>query len=89
MPAQTVDVDEILADKAAQNGQNLNWRESIVDLLKLLDIDSSLSARRELATELGYKGDKDDTATMNVWLIQEVRKKLAENGGRVPTSLKD
>jgi hypothetical protein len=88
-PTQPVDVEKVLANKAAQNSQKLNWRESIVDLLKLLDLDSSLEARRELAAELGYKGDTSDTATMNVWLINAVMKALEQNGGKVPASLKD
>ena len=88
-PVQPVDVEKVLAEKAAQNPQKLNWRESIVDLLKLLDLDSSLSARRELAAELGYTGDTGDTATMNVWLIKAVMKALEQNGGKVPASLKD
>jgi len=88
-PPAPVDVEKILSEKAAASGQALNWQESIVDLLKLLDLDSSLQARRELADELGYKGDKDDTATMNMWLIDAVRKALRENGGRVPAALKD
>ncbi|GBR50170.1 hypothetical protein CSR02_07245 [Acetobacter pomorum] len=87
-PAGTpVNVDAVLADMAAKNGQNLNWQESIVDLLKLLGLDSSLDARKKLAAELGYTGDTNDSATMNVWLIKEVRQKLAENGGKVPAGL--
>lgn len=82
-----VDVDAVLSDMAAKSGQQLNWQESIVDLLKLLGLDSSLAARKQLATELHYTGDQNDTATMNVWLIKEVRQKLAENGGKVPTGL--
>ncbi|KDE19470.1 hypothetical protein AZ09_12100 [Acetobacter aceti 1023] len=87
-PAGTpVNVDAVLADMAAKNGQNLNWQESIVDLLKLLGLDSSLDARKKLAAELGYTGDTNDSATMNVWLIKEVRQKLSENGGKVPAGL--
>ncbi len=72
---------------AAKNPQQLNWRTSIVDLMKLLDLDSSLTARKQLADELHYTGDKDDSATMNVWLHKQVIKKLEENGGKVrPTS---
>ncbi|NHO32353.1 DUF3597 domain-containing protein [Acetobacter fallax] len=82
-----VDVDAVLSALAAKSGQQLNWQESIVDLLKLLNLDSSLTARKQLATELHYSGDQNDTATMNVWLIKEVRQKLAENGGKVPASL--
>ncbi|AQS88832.1 hypothetical protein AA101099_2210 [Neoasaia chiangmaiensis NBRC 101099] len=87
-PAAPVDVNAVLSGLAATNGQNLNWRESIVDLLKLLDMDSSLPARKELANELHYTGSTDDTATMNVWLIKQVMQKLAENGGKVPDELK-
>lgn len=85
----TVDVEAILNAKAAQAGQPLNWRTSIVDLLKLLDLDSSLAARKELAQELHYSGDGSDSAAMNVWLHQQVMKKLAENGGTVPAELRD
>lgn len=85
-PAVSVDVDAVLAGLAAKAGQPLNWKESIVDLLKLLGMDSSLEARRQLATELHYSGDQHDSAAMNVWLIKEVRKKLTENGGKLPTS---
>ncbi|MFT8675683.1 MAG: DUF3597 domain-containing protein [Acetobacter sp.] len=86
-PAAPVDVDAVLSDLAAKNSQTLNWKESIVDLLKLLGLDSSLDSRKKLAAELGYTGDTNDSATMNVWLIKEVRQKLAENGGKVPASL--
>lgn len=86
-PAAPVDVDAVLTDLAAKAGQPLNWKESIVDLLKLLNLDSSLTARKQLATELHYTGDQNDSATMNVWLIQQVRQKLAENGGKVPAGL--
>lgn len=84
-----VDVAAILTEKAAKAGQKLNWKTSIVDLLKLLDLDSSLAARKDLAKELGYTGDTNDSATMNVWLIKQVMRKLAENGGKVPDDLKD
>ncbi|GBQ25241.1 hypothetical protein AA0472_1692 [Acetobacter estunensis NRIC 0472] len=86
-PTAPVDVDAVLADLAAKSGQTLNWQTSIVDLLKLLGLDSSLEARKQLATELHYTGDQNDTATMNVWLIKEVRQKLAENNGKVPAGL--
>ncbi|MCH4092510.1 DUF3597 domain-containing protein [Acetobacter sp.] len=82
--AAPVDVDAVLTALAAKSGQPLNWKESIVDLLKLLGLDSSLEARKQLATELKYSGDQNDSATMNVWLIKEVRQKLAENGGKLP-----
>lgn len=85
----TVDVEQVLNDMAAKNPQQLNWRTSIVDLMKLLDLDSSLTARKQLADELHYTGDKDDSATMNVWLHKQVIKKLEENGGKVPADLKD
>jgi hypothetical protein len=84
-----VDVEAILNDMAAKNGQQLNWRTSIVDLLKLLSLDSSLNARKELAGELKYSGDTNDSASMNIWLHRQVMQKLAENGGKVPADLKD
>jgi hypothetical protein len=87
-PAQPVDVEAVLTDMASRNPQKLNWQSSIVDLMKLLDLDSSLSARKELAEELGYGGAKDGSAEMNIWLHRQVMRKLAENGGRVPDSLK-
>jgi hypothetical protein len=68
---------------------DLNWRTSIVDLMKLLGIDSSLDNRKELATELGYTGDKDGSAEMNIWLHKAVMKELAKNGGKVPANLTD
>jgi hypothetical protein len=84
-----VDVEEVLNGMAAKNSQTLNWRTSIVDLMKLLDLDSSLTARKQLAEELHYTGDTNDSATMNVWLHKQVIKKLEENGGKVPADLKD
>ncbi|AWN46746.1 hypothetical protein DK419_10835 [Methylobacterium terrae] len=84
-----VDVEAVLNDLASKAGQPLNWRTSIVDLMKLLHLDSSLSARKELAKELNYTGDTEDSATMNVWLHKQVIKKLEENGGKVPDDLKD
>lgn len=84
-----VNVEEILNEKNKSAGQTLNWRTSIVDLLKLLDLDSSLQARKELAAELGYTGDTNDSATMNIWLHRQVMNKLAANGGKVPADLKD
>ncbi|KQO70424.1 hypothetical protein ASF27_17930 [Methylobacterium sp. Leaf102] len=89
VPAGSVDVEEVLNGMAAKNGQTLNWRTSIVDLMKLLDLDSSLTARKQLADELHYTGDKEDSASMNVWLHKQVIKKLEENGGKVPADLKD
>ena len=71
-----------------QAPQPLNWRTSIVDLLKLLNLDSSLNARKELADELHYNGDRNDSAAMNIWLHRQVMIKLAENGGKVPAELR-
>jgi hypothetical protein len=87
--AQPVDVEAILNNMQQQSGQQLNWRTSIVDLLKLLNLDSSLQARKELAAELHYSGDTNDSASMNIWLHKQVMNKLAENGGKVPADLKD
>jgi len=86
-PAQPVDVEQILTTMQQQSGQQLNWRTSIVDLLKLLNLDSSLQARKELASELHYTGDTNDSASMNIWLHKQVMTKLAENGGKVPADL--
>jgi Domain of unknown function (DUF3597) len=82
-----VDVADLMDKLADEADEELDWRKSIVDLMKLLDIDSSLSARRQLADELKFTGDKKDTATMNVWLHKQVIAKLAENGGKVPADL--
>ncbi|TPW33726.1 DUF3597 domain-containing protein [Oecophyllibacter saccharovorans] len=79
-----VDVSAILAGLAAKSGEQLNYQTSIVDLLKLLGLNSSLEARRELATELHYPGDMNDTAAMNTWLIRQVYAELAKNGGKIP-----
>ncbi|HET9353910.1 MAG TPA: DUF3597 domain-containing protein [Sphingomicrobium sp.] len=84
-----VDVDAVLAQAATQKGEQLNYKTSIVDLMKLLDLDSSLENRKELATELGYTGDKDGSAEMNIWLHKAVMKKLEENGGKVSAELRD
>jgi len=86
---EEVDVEAVLNDMAKSNPQKLNWRTSIVDLLKLLDLDSSLAARKELAQELQYSGDTNDSATMNIWLHKQVMTKLAQNGGKVPADLQD
>lgn len=86
-PTALVDVAQILDGLVARHGEKLDWRRSIVDLLKALDLDSSLSARKELAHELHYTGSTDDTATMNVWLIKQVLQKLKENGGKLPADL--
>jgi hypothetical protein len=83
-----VDVEAVLNKLAAQNKEKLDWRKSIVDLMKLLNLDSSLAARKELAQELHYTGNTNDSAVMNVWLHKQVMQKLAENGGKVPAELK-
>ena len=89
-PVSTVDVVAQLEQRAAANPQKLNWRTSIVDLLKLLDIDSSFNARKELATELGCPADlMGDSAKMNVWLHKTVLQRIADNGGNVPRELLD
>ncbi|MBB2168443.1 DUF3597 domain-containing protein [Gluconacetobacter aggeris] len=87
-PSAPVDVAAILTDLAAKAPQKLNWQQSIVDLMKLLGLDSSLAARKQLAEELHYTGDTNDSASMNVWLHRQVMQKLAENGGKVPDDLK-
>ena len=88
-PPQVIDVTANLDDLAANAGQKLDWRHSIVDLMKLVGMESSLAERKELADELGYTGDKGDSATMNIWLHKQVIKKLSENGGKVPAELMD
>lgn len=89
-PATTVDVAAMLEQKAAANPQKLNWRTSIVDLLKLLDLDSSLQARKELATELKCPPElMNDSAQMNMWLHKALVQKLAAHGGKVPAELLD
>ncbi|MFS0773570.1 DUF3597 domain-containing protein [Sphingomonas sp. 1P08PE] len=89
-PAQAVDVEQVLTGIAQRKGNpDLNWRTSIVDLMKLLDLDSSLDNRKELATELGYSGAKDGSAEMNIWLHKAVMRELEKNGGTVPAGLKD
>jgi hypothetical protein len=87
-PAQTVDVAAILDAAVAKKKEKLAWRTSIVDLMKALDLDSSLTARKELAKDLNYTGDMNDSAKMNIWLHKQVMKKLADNGGKVPDELK-
>ena len=88
--AQQVDVGQVLEQIASDKGNpDLNYRTSIVDLMKLLGMDSSLENRKELATELGYTGPKDGSAEMNIWLHKEVMKQLAAHGGKVPASLTD
>jgi uncharacterized protein DUF3597 len=87
--AQTeVDVTAVLDRLAAQTKEKLNWRKSIVDLMKLLNLDSGLTARKHLAQELHYTGDMNHSASMNIWLHKHVMTKLAENGGKVPDELK-
>ena len=87
--ASGTDVIATLESRAASHGETLNWRTSIVDLMKLLGIDSSLENRKELARELGYTGDTSDTASMNIWLHRQVMRELAANGGQVPAALTD
>ena len=87
-PAQSVDVAAIVDKAAAAKGEKLQWRTSIVDLMKALDIDSSFAARKELAKELGYSGDSNDSASMNIWLHKQVMAKLAANGGKLPPEIK-
>jgi len=87
--AAPVDVAAIMDAAVKKNGQKLDWRHSIVDMMKALDLDSSLAARKELADELAYTGDKNDSATMNVWLHKALMKALSENGGKVPAELLD
>ena len=87
-PAQTVDVAAIVDKAAAAKGEKLAWRTSIVDLMKALNLDSSLNARKELAKELNYTGDTNNSATMNVWLHKQVMEKLAANGGKLPADIK-
>ncbi|WP_119274435.1 DUF3597 domain-containing protein [Taklimakanibacter deserti] len=88
-PQATVDVSAVLEKAVAGKKQKLNWRKSIVDLMKALDLDSGLEARKRLAKELNYTGDTKDSAKMNVWLHKALMKKLAENGGKVPADLLD
>ncbi|KAB8041209.1 DUF3597 domain-containing protein [Janthinobacterium aquaticum] len=88
-PVATVDVEAVLTDLASKNPEKLNWRTSIVDLMKLLQLDSSLAARKELAQELHFSGDTNDSASMNIWLHRQVMTKLAQNGGKVPQELRD
>ena len=87
-PMGSVDVAAIVDKAAASKGEKLAWRTSIVDLMKALDIDSSLTARKELAHELGYTGDTNDSATMNIWLHKQVMTRLAANGGKLPSDVK-
>ncbi|MEJ6023108.1 DUF3597 domain-containing protein [Ramlibacter sp. PS4R-6] len=86
---ERVDIEKVLNEMAEKNPQKLNWRTSIVDLMKLVGMDSSLAERKQLADELGYTGDKNDSASMNIWLHKQVMKKMSENGGKVPADLLD
>ncbi|WP_027212261.1 DUF3597 domain-containing protein [Burkholderia sp. WSM2232] len=88
-PMPAVDVEAVLTKMQESSGEKLNWRTSIVDLMKLLGLDSSLTARKELASELHYTGNTEDSAAMNMWLHKQVMQKLAENGGKVPDDLKN
>ena len=86
-PPKVVDVTAILDGLAANNPEKLDWKKSIVDLMKLVGMDSSFKARKQLAQELNYTGDPNDSASMNVWLHKQVLIKIAENGGKVPQEL--
>jgi hypothetical protein len=85
--AEAVDVDAMLTEMA--EGKNLNWRTSIVDLMKLVGMESSLQERKDLAMELGYTGELEGSAEMNIWLHKAVMRELAANGGKVPAELMD
>ena len=86
-PTTEVDVAGILTKLAEEKKEKLDWKRSIVDLMKLLKLDSSLAARKQLAQELGYDGSTSDTAKMNIWLHRQVMQQLAANGGKVPADL--
>lgn len=87
--SEPVEIAPVLDAAVQRSGQKLDWKHSIVDLMKALGMDASLSERKELADELGYSGDKNDSASMNMWLHKELMKKLSENGGKVPAELLD
>jgi len=87
-PAGTIDVAAIVDKAAAAKGEKLAWRTSIVDLMKALNLDSSLTARKQLAKELNYTGDTNDSATMNIWLHKQMMAKLAAHGGKLPADIK-
>ena len=87
-PISPAEVEAVIAKLATASSEDLNWKQSIVDLMKLLKLDSSLNARKQLAQELGYKGELNGSAEMNIWLHKQVMTKLAEGGGQVPDSLK-
>ena len=86
-PIAEVDVAAILDEMAAKNSEDLDWRKSIVDLMKLVGMDSSFKARQELAKDLNYTGDMHDSASMNIWLHKEVMTRFAANGGKLPAHL--
>lgn len=86
--AGSVDVAAILDKAVAAKGEKLEWRTSIVDLMKALDIDSSLTARKDLAKELKFTGDTNDSASMNIWLHKQMMAQLAANGGKLPADIK-
>jgi len=86
-PLPAVDVAVVLNGLSGKNPERLDWKHSIVDLMKLVGMDSSLTARKELAKDLHYTGDTNDSASMNTWLHQEVMTQLAKNGGKVPKEL--
>jgi Domain of unknown function (DUF3597) len=87
-PPQTIDIEDIVDKAAAAKGEKLAWRTSIVDLMKALGLDSGLAVRKQLAKELNYTGDTNDSATMNVWLHKQIMAKLAANGGKLPSDIK-
>jgi hypothetical protein len=87
-PMSRLELEAMIEKTAAQQREDLNWQESIVDLMKLFKLDSSLGARKQLAKELGYTGVLDGAAEMNIWLHRQVMVKLAESGGKVPEHLK-
>ncbi len=82
-----VDIEAVLAEMQSKNPQQLNWKTSIVDLMKLVGMDSSLASRKQLAQELHFTGDTNDSASMNVWLHRQVMQKIADNGGKLPPGL--
>jgi 3-oxoacyl-ACP reductase-like protein len=86
-PAGSVDVAAILDALNEKHSEELDWRKSIVDLMKLVGLDSSLTARKQLAAELNYKGDTSDSASMNIWLHKQMMAKIAANGGKLPADL--
>jgi|SRR5581483_5911154 hypothetical protein len=87
-PSTAVDIEAILSQKAALKPEKLNWKSSIVDLMKLVDLDPSLDNRRALASELGYTGSTEDSAAMNTWLHRQVMQQLGASGGKVPDNLR-